>query len=397
MDAAALGLVNKGVRMGIQAAKRRRNTRIKAGKWVLGARAMGIPFSADSTPRGRRRARRNKANTTVVTTVQQAPLRNNIQQTAGRRPEQRVADEEVIFSAKRASNTVVSDYKHLILSPTSEALLTRLPAIAANYQKYDTNKFILRWKPNSGQAVNGRIIFAVIPRTDIDMQQYNINTPDEAFNSIPGAYIGAISVPGARTVPPTQLIHQGRDMFVDDGGTSVGDQNMFYFSGTLLFKFEGMDSGSGPLDLGTLTLEYDFVLKDQIVNQNPTAAMITDLTVDPQLTTSRTSVELVADQPSQFVLVKRRPHVIVLKFAHGLNATLSKNGSALTELYECVSTDGNTHYRMYTVRYSGIFDLYEVSAACDVVIYEHNNLMDEFYTDIPALTTVSTTVNKKSR
>jgi len=238
---------------------------------------LGYNFDPASAPRGRRQARRAARRGRGTGRVRQRgslPVRNLTKTVATKTSTQRLVDEDNMMQIYRVDNTIPKITYYNLMSPTIDEFFPRMAMIAHQYSKYDVRGMRFIFTPSAAATVNGTLYMAFLPRVDIEPGQYN--TPED-FTAVPGYVSGSISSSLVMFVPLSQMCKRGSDLFTDNGGENASQEPSLYNFGYFVALVDSLDVGSGPTALGQLSIAYDVVLKDPILDCNAASASVSML------------------------------------------------------------------------------------------------------------------------
>lgn len=326
---------------GFQAVKRRRAGKIAKKQWVLGSRVMGIPFDPSTTIRGRRKARKNKGR---VYSTRGAPVKQMNASIVLRNVAQTVRDADNLNTLSRKDTSVTKITQKYVITPTAEAYFPRLYQLARTYQKYSCLSLGIAYANSAATNLNGTLHMAFVPRVDVDPGEY---TEPEDFACLPGYTKTSISRPARMVVPVEQMNKRGQELYCSNGSTTAdADEPLLFFTGTFILLVESLDAGTGPLEYGTLTVDYTFNLKDPVIDKSTSSSLVFGMnTPEADIIYSRSFSGQIAD--SVFTLVKRKPCILAVK-TDALELTgLLLNGVHQTPVSEMTSNDGLNVIRWY--------------------------------------------------
>jgi hypothetical protein len=336
-------LAVNAAKMGFAAVKRRRNRRVKQGKWTFGSRLLGLPT-------GKRKRGRSAAAAAGYdrATLSNMPVRVNVAQSGGNR-DLPVADSELsglVFSTN--GDLAEVNPQQVSLDPLVGVLWQKLARKAPEYTGYDSGPIKVIVSPIVGTAFNGTWFmgFTPNPATELDGAY---DTP-EAIQSLAIHATGSIGQKYVMTIPTSAMSQYGRGLMMANGGAQVGEITR-YFLGNLVFGTLGCSTTDGTPSTGVpccnITMSYSMRLTRPQLDVSPTSCLV-DTTSDFVIEHKgrEWSASLTGDD--SFRVSWLRPAVAIVRKSAPSSAKLELDGVEQSPVAE-VNNVGATVYLSYYV------------------------------------------------
>lgn len=216
---------------GVQAIKRRRNRRRGRNQYVVGARMMGIPFAANTAPRGRRQARRRarrgggKAFQIQKTTI--ANVRQNTSSVGDQSDLVTWNNERMVVDIPISADPD-GDFEQYTFDPLS-AVLPLLQQKASQYAAMTVSRLTFKYVPRTGTSVNGNFYMAFTKEL-ADPGTYN--TPNQ-LTSLHHIYCQASDSNAMRLDLTPEDFNESGKLLINNGDIAVEPTK--YFPGQFIF------------------------------------------------------------------------------------------------------------------------------------------------------------------
>jgi len=270
-------MARRAVALGARAYLRNRKKRTRAGKWVLGSRLLGLPFSRNSTPRAWLRRRRggnrggggafSALDTRGVSTTSSVPVTLGAVARRVNAPMSRIETGNEDLGLVVNSNPSAS-YQcwSISINPAESANFARLAQLTTQFQRYKFSNIEVVFTPFTGVNQTGEVAFGFSP----DPQHKEPKNMTELMG-LHGAVRAPVYLPSKFTIP-SQLFSKALGMYtVKQMATpATQDDSLINSVGRMYTAIQNC-TATAAQPIGRLSCSYRLTLDDPITKPEGTA------------------------------------------------------------------------------------------------------------------------------